>query len=125
MSMKRGRLDMTEREFRQLLQDLAVVLKWQYYFAVVPWRSPPGWPDMFFIRGRHVVAAELKSEKGKMTLEQAKWLGLLDGAGIPAFLWRPSQFDAIVEYLRDPSTAAEIPSVWTVWRSFPDSQHSS
>lgn len=58
-----------------------------------------GWPDLFMVRGRKAIAVELKSEKGKLTPEQLVWQDALVDADIECHVWRPSQWNAIVEEL--------------------------
>jgi hypothetical protein len=36
--------------------------------------SQPGFPDVLALKGPRLVVAELKSEHGKLTPEQARWL---------------------------------------------------
>jgi hypothetical protein len=43
----------------------------------------------------------LKSEKGKTSEHQERWLGLLRACpGIEVFLWRPSDLERVAEVLR-------------------------
>jgi hypothetical protein len=59
-----------------------------------------GFPDLLLIRGPRLVAAELKSERGRLTREQAAWLEAFAGAGIETHIWRPAQLEELVEVLR-------------------------
>lgn len=54
------------------------------------WRSPVqgagrGFPDVLAIRGDRIIAAELKSDRGRLTDEQSQWLDALAAAGVPTF----------------------------------------
>ena len=40
-----------------------------------------GWPDLFAVRGSRLIAAELKTDRGRVTTEQAAWLEALGGCG--------------------------------------------
>jgi hypothetical protein len=60
--------------------------------------SCAGWPDLILWRDR-VIAAELKSERGHVTLEQANVLASLEHAGIEVHVWRPADLDTIVAIL--------------------------
>jgi hypothetical protein len=52
------------------------------------------------IVGAHgVVYAELKSETGRLSTDQEKWLLALRHAGATAYLWRPSHWDQIIARL--------------------------
>lgn len=77
--------------------------------------SEPGWPDLTLIRrrDRRLIFAELKAEKGVVSVRQAEVLELLrrletatrfsgsEGrATIEVFVWRPADVERIVEILR-------------------------
>lgn len=59
----------------------------------------PGWPDLILIRGSKIIAAELKSEKGKLTALQARVLNDLEEALIEVHVWKPSQWEEIERVL--------------------------
>lgn len=59
-----------------------------------------GWPDLLAWRPGRCVAIELKSESGRATAEQLEVLASLAVAGIEGRVVRPSQWDALVEWLR-------------------------
>jgi hypothetical protein len=54
-----------------------------------------GWPDLFAVKGDKAIAIELKTERGRIKPEQARWLALLREAGISTYVWRPTQFDEV------------------------------
>lgn len=99
--MKQG----SEAAFQQQIINLATLYDWASYHA--PDNRPsgrtgrvqrvtPGWPDLILVRDGELIAAELKTEKGRIRPEQAKWLSLLQEVeGIEVYIWRPSDFDAI------------------------------
>jgi hypothetical protein len=63
--------------------------------------SERGWPDLAMVRPPHLVFAELKSESGRVTVHQERWLALLAGCpGVETYLWRPSDLERISEVLR-------------------------
>ena len=47
-----------------------------------------------------MIFAELKSNTGRLSKEQGDWLEDLAGAGVESYLWRPKDWDDIVEILR-------------------------
>lgn len=53
-----------------------------------------GFPDLVLVRDRLVVA-ELKTDRGQMSGEQAVWLSRLRKAGVEAYLWRPTHWPDI------------------------------
>ena len=62
--------------------------------------SDAGWPDLALVRPPRFIAAELKSDRGQLTDDQAQWLDLLDAcAGVEAYVWRPADWDRVVEAL--------------------------
>ena len=69
------------------------------------WRTPvqgslgKGWPDLILIRVPRIIAAELKSARGKVSDEQAHVLAQLRLSGVEVHVWRPADWDSIVEAL--------------------------
>ena len=102
---------LTEAAFTRMVLDAARIFGWRS-LHIRPgrtkdgWRTPlqgdgKGWPDLFLVRGRQVIAAELKVGRNPVTYEQARWIAALEGAGIPCFVWRPENLDAIEALLRE------------------------
>lgn len=54
------------------------------------WGVDRGFPDLLLVRGQRIIAAELKDKRGRLTKEQKVWLKALEAAGIPTFVWRPT-----------------------------------
>jgi hypothetical protein len=68
------------------------------------WRTPAtrdgvGWPDVVLVRER-VIYAELKSGTGRITTTQRAWLERLAAAGQECYVWRDTDYDAVVATLR-------------------------
>ena len=60
-----------------------------------------GFPDLVLVRpsdGRCVIA-ELKAERGRPSPEQLVWLAAFRAAGIPTFVWRPSDRETMLKEL--------------------------
>ncbi len=104
----------SESDFQKQVIQLARLYKWKvaHFRAAMnrrgQWSTPvqadgAGFPDLLMVRDR-VIAAELKSEKGKTSPEQDEWIAQFRTAGIEAFVWKPADWDAIVEVL-----TAEVP----------------
>ena len=92
-----------EKAFMNKVVRAASMLGWSPYHTHDSRRSHPGWPDLVLIepiKQRRVLFAEIKAEKGKVTAEQDWWLRALRACGEEAYLWRPSDWDAIIECLR-------------------------
>ncbi len=93
----------SERAFRQAILDLCRYTGWKYYFSWTSIHSPAGFPDLVLVRGSELIAAELKSERGRVTPAQQQWLDALSAAGVEVAVWRPSDLDgAIVARLTSP-----------------------
>ncbi len=100
---------LTEAAFQGQVIDLARTLGWRVaHFRPAQttrgWRTPvaadgTGFPDLILVRDR-VIAAELKTQKGRIKDEQQAWLAAFAAAGVATYLWRPSDIDDILETLR-------------------------
>lgn len=110
---------MTEREFQKQVIELAKGFDWLVaHFRpgmtsriskqgkpvwVTPMQGDPGFPDLVLVHPeqQRVIVAELKSERGKCSLAQTQWLEAFDATGqVEVKIWRPSDWDAIVEELK-------------------------
>jgi VRR-NUC domain-containing protein len=60
-----------------------------------------GLPDLILARPGRIILAELKSERGRLSPAQEKWIGVLKQVpGVEAYVWRPSDLDQIIVILR-------------------------
>ena len=59
-----------------------------------------GYPDLTICGPNGVIFAEVKAQKGHLTPAQEEWAGRLIAAGATWFMWKPSDWDAIVTALR-------------------------
>ncbi len=119
---------LTEAEFQRQVTDLAELLGWEWAhfrpaLTAKGWRTPvsgplgKGWPDLVLVHAakKRLIFAELKSEKGRLTWDQARvheTLTTLDwhhwkteGIGwvlprLELHTWRPTDFDEIQMALR-------------------------
>lgn len=100
----------TERQFMAQVTDLAEMLGWSWaHFRPAQtskgWRTPvsgplgAGFPDLLLVRGDRIVAAELKSQDGRLSTAQREVLDII-GRAVPTYCWRPTDFDAVAEVLR-------------------------
>jgi len=71
--------------------------------------SIAGWPDLLLWRPGRIVAAELKSDTGRVTPEQDAVLASLEAAGVEVHVWRPADFDAIAASLNTRAAPAPAP----------------
>lgn len=94
-------LDCCEADLQAAIHRLMRRGGWKHYHTHDSRRSQPGFPDIVAIRAPRIIFAELKTETGKPTQEQAAWLEEL--CRIPAvecYVWRPSDWDRIWETLK-------------------------
>lgn len=110
--MKLYEQQQTEAMFLAQVTDLAMFRGW-VFMHIQPglnergrYRTPvsgslgPGWPDLILIRGSQIMAVELKAEGKYPTPIQKRVLSVLQQALIEVHVWKPSDWDAIVERLR-------------------------
>ena len=90
-----------EKALQQRIIDAAKALHWLPYHTFDSRRSEPGFPDLVLCRPPRLLFVELKSEKGKLTAEQERWLALLaEVPGVETKVWRPSDLLDAIEYLK-------------------------
>lgn len=101
----------TETEWQQVAVALLHSLGWRHLHVRrtigrgkkwVTSTNVVGWPDLYaWHEGqRRQVAIELKSERGATSPEQVAVLASLAAAGVETMVARPSDFDALVAFLR-------------------------
>lgn len=83
---------LSERQWQQQVIDLATLYRWTWYHTHDSRRSNPGFPDLVLVRDR-VLFAELKTDRGRLTTDQHRWIGRLEDAGAEVFVWRPKDLD--------------------------------
>jgi len=100
--------ELSEKHFQQAVLDFAAYNGWKLrYHTLTSIGSQPGFPDLVLVRAPRLIFAELKTEKGRLTIEQSRWLEALWDCGQEAFCWRPSDWPAIERVLaREPAKAA-------------------
>lgn len=90
-----------EKAFMAKVVAYATEHGWLSYHTHKSASSQPGFPDLVFKRdGRVRRVAELKLAGKKPTRDQREWLDAFAAAGIPADVWTPDDWDAIVEVLK-------------------------
>ena len=84
----------SEKELLQTVLELAETLGWRAYHvfesARYARRTSKGFPDLLLLRNGKLIVAELKSEKGSLTNDQAEWLSeFKECDGVQVFIWTP------------------------------------
>lgn len=86
-----------ERDFQDTVVALARLYGWSVYYIPDSRRSPEGYPDLTLARKGVVWHWELKSQKGRVSPAQDRWLAALGPTG---HLFRPSDLDRIEDLLK-------------------------
>jgi hypothetical protein len=87
---------MTEAQWQSRVVDLAAWCGWLVFHPHDSRRSTPGWPDLVMVRDGRLILAELKTERGRVSVEQKRWLAALSlVVGVEVYLWRPSDWPAV------------------------------
>lgn len=93
--------DQTERDWMNEVTMTARSLGYLVYHTHDSRRSEPGFPDCILIRGKYLLAIELKrSRLHKPTAEQTRWLKAFSGVShVRAAVWKPEDRYTIIEHL--------------------------
>lgn len=100
-----------ERDFRGQVIDLARLMGWRVaHFRPAlrqsgKWSTPvqadgAGFPDLVLVRPPRIIFAELKVARRKPTPQQQAWLQDLAECPVEVYLWRPSDWEVIVDTLK-------------------------
>jgi len=89
----------SEEDFQATVVAYAHLRGWMVYHPWSSKHSESGYPDLTMTRHGRLVFAELKTQKGRVSREQAVWLNALEGTGARCFLWRPGDWPAVEEEL--------------------------
>lgn len=92
----------TEAELQTAVIDAARLFGYLAYHTHDSRRSSPGFPDLVVCRPDRVMFIELKSDKGRLTVDQTHWLQVLEKAGSEVHIFRPQDWldGTIMEALR-------------------------
>ena len=101
---------MTEQEFQNEVTSIADKNGWLWFHH--PYEDGPvrpGWPDLVLVHPRRklLLFRELKRESGPIKCEQSEFLYALQAVGADAKVWRPNDWNEIVEVLEDGSDDAQ------------------
>ena len=106
---------MKEAEFQQQIIEVAKLRQWKVahfrgvriprrdgsvYYATPVQADGEGWPDLVMLRDGRVIIAEIKSDKGVVSDAQTAWLREWEMADAEVFIWRPKDWDELVEVLK-------------------------
>jgi hypothetical protein len=92
--------DESERHFQDRVKRLAHLCGWVAWHTRDSMGTRAGEPDLRMCRPPRYLLAELKSQHGRLRLEQVQTIALLQRCpGIETYLWRPSDWEEIVSVL--------------------------
>lgn len=89
---------MSEAQWQRRITDLCDLLGLTWHHETDSRKSKEGFPDLVIV-GKGVIFAELKTMRGKMTAKQEEWNAALLAAGAEAVIWRPDDWDVVVDRL--------------------------
>jgi hypothetical protein len=89
-----------ERALHDQVLALARLYAWRVYFTFDSRRSPPGFPDLCLVRGNRLLFCELKTQRGRLTTDQAAWLEDLRATSAEVYCWRPADLPQVAAILR-------------------------
>lgn len=90
---------MSEDDFQRRILDYCQLRGLLVFHDNDSRRNVAGFPDLVIAGSRGVIYAELKTQTGRVSSDQEKWLLKLRESGQIAAVWRPSQWPLIVERL--------------------------
>lgn len=107
----------SEKDFQQQVVALAILHGWMVHHVRPGMSSKGAWmtqvqghsgfPDLVLMHPeRGVIFAELKTVKGRVSVNQLDWLRGLDHAGAETYVWRPTDLDYITRRLKGPLNAS-------------------
>ncbi len=92
--------DTPEGALLAAIRKLAHPHGWLAYHTYDSRKSETGFPDLVLTNGTNLLMYELKTNTGKPTPEQDRWLNLLAHTGlVECGIWRPRDFPQITERL--------------------------
>ena len=110
MSIVNNPFKLSESAFQNKVIDIARLNGWLVHHTrpaqvrAGKWATPVtgdiGLPDLILAHPkRGLIFAELKTEIGRLTPGQKKWVATLHDAGVEIYVWRPSMMDDIIRTL--------------------------
>lgn len=89
-----------ESEWEQQVEQIASLFGWLKFHTYDARRSEEGFPDLILLRPPRLVVSELKKMGEDPRAEQLGWLRSFRACGAETYIWRPSDFDQVMEILR-------------------------
>lgn len=93
-----------EKEWQKSVEGVLRMSGWLVYHTLGSMGSTAGFPDIVALKVDpksgvcRMIVAELKTEKGRLSGAQKDWMDKFARMpGAEVFVWRPSQFDEVLE----------------------------
>lgn len=90
---------MNETQWMGKVREIADLYGFDVYHTHRSDRSDAGWPDLVLRKEPRLIFAELKSQKGRTSKDQVKWLNGLVACGQEVALWRPDDLPTVLRVL--------------------------
>lgn len=90
---------MPERQLQELVRRTALAFGYCFYHPWMSVKSAPGFPDCTLTKAGRLIFAELKTERGTLSVHQEVWLDTLRLVpGVEVYCWRPCDWlDGTIE----------------------------
>jgi hypothetical protein len=90
----------SEKHWQADVLEMAQLFGWHCYHTYDSRRSTAGFPDLILVRPPVLIAAELKTAKGRVSPAQRAWLDdIAQCTDIRTHLWRPDDRDQVLDEL--------------------------
>jgi len=89
----------SERDFQQLIVDLATTFGWEHYHTLHAPGSDAGWPDLVLARPPQLLFVELKARRGVLSWEQRAWGDTLAACRCDWRCWKPEDWQEVLDTL--------------------------
>ena len=87
---------MSEKAYQDQIVQLAKANNWLVYHTYDSRRSEPGFPDLIMVKGRRLIAIEVKKEGKKTTPAQDMWISAMNlVVSTSAWVARPSDWEDV------------------------------
>ena len=90
-----------EKDFQRTVIHLAELTGWLFHYVPDSRMCPPGYPDLFLVRGKRMLFRELKTGTGKLRPKQEQFINAIKEAGGDVKVWRPCDWEEIKDTLEN------------------------
>ena len=92
---------LSEKQFQTHIRQYAENRGWLVYSIPDSRRcTSAGFPDLVLARNNTILFRELKTDKGRISKDQRKWIEIMKNAGLSIEIWRPQQIKDIYRELK-------------------------